>query len=135
MVDPTTAAAGAIAKLAFDEFVKSGAGELAKKSLGAAITQVDELRKKIRTKFKGDVKAENALAAIEQEHSQPALTKLKVYLEDAMTDDPQFAQELRQLAQKIINSDTQMNMENRDNSKGYQVQAGKIDHLGDNYTN
>jgi hypothetical protein len=30
----------AIAKLAFDEFVKSGAGELAKKSVGGAIEQL-----------------------------------------------------------------------------------------------
>ena len=61
-MDPvTTLAAGAITKLAFDEFIKSGSGELAKKSLGGAIGLVKNLRDKIRAKFQGDKKAETAL--------------------------------------------------------------------------
>lgn len=40
MVEPVTLAAGAIAKLAFDEFVKSGAGEVAKQSVGGAVEPV-----------------------------------------------------------------------------------------------
>jgi hypothetical protein len=139
MVEPATAfTAGAIAKLAFDEFVKAGAGELAKKSLSGAITQINELRKKIRDKFRGDAKAEKALVAIEQEGSEAALTKLEVYLDDAMVDDPIFGQELRQLAQQIINighlqDNTQLNQNIHDNGKGYQVK-GNVEHLGDNYT-
>ncbi|HEY9857939.1 MAG TPA: hypothetical protein V6D16_00425 [Candidatus Obscuribacterales bacterium] len=138
MVEPTTAfTAGAIAKLAFDEFVKAGAGDLAKKSLSGAITQINELRKKIWNKFRGDAKAEKALVAIEQEGSEAALTKLEVYLDDVMIDDPAFKQELQQLAQQITNigqvqDNTQMNQNNYDNSKGYQVK-GDVEHLGDNY--
>jgi hypothetical protein len=40
MIDPATIAAGAIAKLAFDEFVKAGAGEVAKKTVGGAVELV-----------------------------------------------------------------------------------------------
>lgn len=50
-MEPLMVAAGAIAKLAFDEFVKAGAGEAAKKSLGGAIELVKDLRGKIRAKL------------------------------------------------------------------------------------
>jgi hypothetical protein len=42
MTDPITASA--IATLAFQEFIKSGAGELAKKFTGEAITKIGQLR-------------------------------------------------------------------------------------------
>ncbi|NJP10387.1 MAG: hypothetical protein HC866_13670 [Leptolyngbyaceae cyanobacterium RU_5_1] len=98
-MEPVTAlTAGAIAQLAFNEFLKSGAGELAKKSLGGAIDLVKTLRNTIKAKLKGNPKAETALAAVEQEGSQAALTKLEVYLEDAMTRSLVFERlELRSL--------------------------------------
>jgi hypothetical protein len=40
MIDPATIAASAIAKLAFDEFIKSGAVEAAKKTVGSAVELV-----------------------------------------------------------------------------------------------
>jgi small-conductance mechanosensitive channel len=107
MVDPATLAAGAIAKLAFDEFVKTGAGEAAKGAVGGAIELIKALQGKIRAKFHGDKKAETALAQVEQEGSQAALTKLEVYLDDAMAEDAAFADELRQVAQQIINIQNQ----------------------------
>jgi hypothetical protein len=108
MTDPATAiTAAAIAKLAFDEFIKAGAGELAKKSLGGAIELVKALRDKIRSRFKGNPKAETALDAIEKEGSEAALTKLEVYLDDAMADDETFATEVRQIAHQIINVQNQ----------------------------
>jgi hypothetical protein len=42
MTDPITA--GVIATLAFQEFIKSGAGELAKKFTGEAIAKMEQLR-------------------------------------------------------------------------------------------
>jgi hypothetical protein len=91
---------GAIAKIAFDEFVKSSAGEVAKKAVGGAIEQ---LRAAIKARFQGtNAKAEAAIAKIEQERSVEALTKLSVYLDDEMEDAP-FAQTLQQLAQQVIN--------------------------------
>ena len=97
----------AIAKLAFDEVIKSGAGELAKKAVGGAIEQ---LRSVIKARFAAkNAKAETAIAMIESsaesataEAKTAALTKLSVYLDDEMDDAP-FAQTLQQLAQQVIN--------------------------------
>ena len=109
----------AIAKLAFDEFVKSGAGEVAKKAVGGAIEQS---RSTIRKRFAGNQKAEEAIVKIEQERSPEALNKLSVYLDDEM-DDPQFNQTLQQLAQQVINigkqeqNSAQFNIDARDNAR------------------
>ncbi len=104
-MDPLTLTGGAIAKLAFDEFIKSGAGEVAKKTVGGAIEQ---LRSVIKARFQGkNQKAEAAIAQVEQEGSPAALTKLEVYLDDAMAEDPTFAHEIRQMAQQIINIEHQ----------------------------
>jgi hypothetical protein len=95
----------AIAKLAFDEFIKSGAGELAKKSVGGAIEQ---LRSTIKKRFVGkNDKAEVAIATLEADSAgsidkTAALNKLSVYLDDEM-DDLLFAENLQQLAQQVIN--------------------------------
>jgi len=115
----------AIAKLAFDEFVKSGAGEVAKKAVGGASTACreafEQLQSAIRKRFEGNKKAEEAIVKIEQERSPEALNKLSVYLDDEM-DDPQFAQTLQQLAQQVINigkqeqNTTAIKVETRDNS-------------------
>ena len=113
----------AIAKLAFDEFVKSGAGEVAKKAVGGAIEQ---LRSAIRKRFSGNKKAEDAIVKIEQERSPEALNELSVCLDDEM-DDPQFAQTLQQLAYQVINIQNQ-NTSNRqyDNSGRDQINIETI---------
>lgn len=102
----------AIAKLAFDEAVKAGAGEVAKKAVGGAIEQ---LRSKIKERFKGNQKAETAIDKIETEGSPEALNKLSVYLDDEMEDVP-FAQTLQQLAEQITN--IQNNSERQYNNYG-----------------
>lgn len=108
MTDPVTAiAAGTILNLAFQEALKAGAGEVAKKTVGGALTLAKELRDKITARFKGNAKAEAAIAAVETDHSSAALNKLEVYLDDAMADDAAFATDLRQVAQQIINIQNQ----------------------------
>jgi hypothetical protein len=47
MTDPITLTASTIASLAFQEFIKSGAGELAKKFTGEAIAKMGQLRELI----------------------------------------------------------------------------------------
>ena len=89
----------AIAKIAFDEFVKSGAGEVAKKAVGGAIEQ---LRSAIRKRFEKNQKGQEAIGQIEKEGSSKALTTLASCLDYEM-GDPQFAQTLQQLAQQVIN--------------------------------
>ena len=83
MVDPATLAAGAIVKIAFDEFVKAGSREVAKKTVGSTIDLAKGLRDKIWAKFQGNQRAETALMQVEQDASQTALTKLEVYLNSA----------------------------------------------------
>lgn len=111
----------AIAKLAFDEFIKSGAGEVAKKAVGGAIEQ---LRSAIKARFaaKND-RAETAIATIESaadtttEQKTAALNKLSVYLDDEMDDAP-FAQTLQQLAQQVIHIQDQSTSNREYNNYG-----------------
>ncbi len=122
MTDPvTTIAAGAILNLAFQEFAKSGAGEVAKKTVGGAITLAKELQDKITARFKGNAKAESAIASVETKKDPTALTKLEVYLDDAMADDALFATELQQVAQQIINIQNQ----NTEGDRTYNQKAGR----------
>ncbi|MBD1998446.1 hypothetical protein H6F88_17655 [Oculatella sp. FACHB-28] len=107
-MDPATAlAASAIAKLAFDEFVKSGAGELAKKSLEATGSLVKSLRDKIQAKFKGNSRAEAALVEVETQGTPATLDKVSKYLDLEMMEDEAFAADIRQVAQQIINIQNQ----------------------------
>lgn len=107
-MEPITGlAAGAILKLAVDEAVKAGAGEVAKQSMTGAAGLAKQLWGKIKAKFQGDARAEKAIQAVEADQSQPAITKLETYLDDVMTEDPAFATEIRQMAQQIINIQNQ----------------------------
>lgn len=99
----TALAAGTIAQLAFSEFVKAGAGELAKKSVGGAIDLSNRLRKKIGERFTGNPQAEAALVEIEKEGNLASWDKVTRYLDAEMQRDIAFATEVRQLAQQIIN--------------------------------
>jgi Tfp pilus assembly protein PilN len=133
MVEPLAAmTTGAIAQLAFNEFVKSGAGELAKKSLSGAIDSVKELRKRIQARFKGNDRAETALAEFQQQGTNTALDKVTKYLDIEMAEDEVFATEIRQLAQQI-------NIQNQNTTNQASVTTiGRdqinIDHINGNST-
>ena len=121
MTDPIIVVTGAkILELAFNEFIKSSAGETAKKLTDEALIKAGELRQKIVTWFKNkqDVKAEKAITAIQEQGSSEALNNLTTYLDDEMKAEPIFAQNLRQIAQQIIHIESQ-NTSNREyNSYG-----------------
>ncbi|NMF62691.1 hypothetical protein [Brasilonema octagenarum] len=146
MTNPIVAVTAAeILKLAFNEFIKSSTGEAAKKLTSEALSKANELRQKIVSRFKDrqNVKAEKAITAVQEQYSLEALNKLTTYLDDEMDEEPSFADDLRQLAQQIINIQNisqkkvqfgEMKQLNRDNAKGYQVQADRIDRIGDDYT-
>ena len=107
-MEPTTAlAASTIAGLAFNECIKSGAGEIAKKSVSGAIDLLKNLRDRIRTKFQGNGRAETALAEVEQQGNLAALEKVTKYLDVEMMEDEAFATQIRQIAQQIINIQNQ----------------------------
>ena len=107
-MEPVSAiAVSTIAQLAFNEFIKSGAGELAKQSLGGAIDLTKRLRDKIQAKFQGNDRAQSAIAKLEQQGTPEALSKVTKYLDLEMTEDAKFDAEVRQIAQQIINIQNQ----------------------------
>lgn len=140
MADIVTAfTAGKIVKLAFDEFIKSSSGEAAKKLTGEALTQINELRLKIVTWFrdKRNIEAQKAISIIQQQGSPEALNNLTTYLDKEMEVETVFAQDLKQLAQQIVNIQ-HMNQQqvqsgvtqiNHEGAKGTVVQAYKINEM------
>ena len=101
MSDPVTVlTASAIARLAFQKFLESGAGELGKKFTEAAIAKMDQLRQKLWARLRGKPEAEKALTAVEA-GAKAELDNVAAYLQVAMVEDPSFATEVRALAQEI----------------------------------
>jgi hypothetical protein len=106
MFDPAALAAGTIAKLAFDEFAKTGAGEAAKATVAGAVELVKGLRERIRERLSGNPSAIDAVHEVEHGNSA-ALEIVEKYLDLKMKDEPSFGQDLRQIAQQIINMQNQ----------------------------
>jgi hypothetical protein len=132
----STLTAVAIADLAFKKFIESGAGELAKKFTASAIGKMEELRQKIWEKMRGKPTAEAALTSIEA-GSKGELDRIVAYLQVAMDDDPEFANEVQLLAQQVyagkIQDNSLMSQNNYDNAKGFQtkVEEGGTAYIGD----
>jgi hypothetical protein len=96
--------------IASAELVKSGAGELGKTSMSGLVKLGRHLFDLIRAKFKGDVRAEVFLQELETEGSEPILMKkVTKILEDEMSKDREFAAEIQQIAQQIVNFTGQEN--------------------------
>ncbi len=90
--------AAAIAKLAFDGVIQAGAGKLAE----ATLDKSRQLWQKIRGKLQEDSTAKAAIAQVEKQKSQEILEQQLVpFLQVAMLKDPQFAQEIKNIAQQI----------------------------------
>ncbi|MGB3768011.1 MAG: hypothetical protein WA947_15750 [Phormidesmis sp.] len=135
MADPiTTISAGVIVNLAFQEFLKSGAGELAKQFTTAAIEKMGALRKAIATRLRGkNAVAEQALMAAES-GDEVALENLSTFVGAEMLSDPAFAGQLQAIAQEIqagkLIDQSNMVQNNSDNATGFQVK----NEGGENYT-
>ncbi len=122
----TTMTASAIATLAFQEFVKSGAGELAKKFTAEAIAKMGQLRELIWKRLAGkhpaaDVAIEKAKAG-EQEGVDTIATLLSVELLDK-----DFAGQVQAIAHEItllqIEDNSSMNQTNYGGTN-YQTKTG-----------
>jgi hypothetical protein len=87
-MEPLTAGAGAT--LAFTKAFEKTIEKLTE----ATLTKINDLRKKIWQKLRGNLKAETALAAAEK-GSKPDLETVTAYLKQAMDYDNQFAQEVQ----------------------------------------
>ena len=92
MSDPITAAT--IATLLLMKFTEGTAGEAGKKL-------VTSLWDTIAARFQGNKQVERTLATIETEKTPESAQPLVVYLDEEMNYAPDFAKEIRQLAQQI----------------------------------
>jgi hypothetical protein len=140
MADPiTTLTASAIASLAFQEFVKSGAGEVAKKFTVEAIAKMGQLRELIWNRLAGKHQvAEEAIEkakAGEQEGIDTVATLLGVELLDK-----EFAGQVQAIAQEInagkLLDQSSMTQHNYDNARGFQIKVeGGTANIGEIYIN
>ncbi|MEO1144546.1 MAG: hypothetical protein AAFY26_02970 [Cyanobacteria bacterium J06638_22] len=64
MIDPASIGAGVIVKLAFDEFLKTGAVEATKATVAGGVELVKGLRDRIRTKLQGNERATTAIVEV-----------------------------------------------------------------------
>lgn len=122
----TTLTASAIASLAFQEFIKSGAGELAKKFTAEAIAKMEDLRKLLCSRLRGK-------HAVAEEALQKAETGDKAAIETVGTLlgvemlDPTFAAEVQAIAQEInagkLVDHSSMTQNNYDSAKGWQTKV------------
>jgi hypothetical protein len=127
MTDPVAAlTAGAIASLAFQEFVKAGAGELAKKFTAGAIAKIKELHGLIKQKLRGNP---DAVATMKQAENgkEEDISYVAAYLNTEMNKDPDFAARVQAIAQEInagkIQDNSSMVQNNSDNAIGFQTKV------------
>ena len=93
-----TLTAAAIAKLAFDAVIQTGAGKLTE----AALEKCKQLWQKIRGKVKEEGVTEALLVDAEKNKSHEILEQQVVpFLQVAMLKDQQFNQEIQNIAQQI----------------------------------
>jgi hypothetical protein len=130
MADPvTTLTASAIAMLAFQKFLESAAGELAQKFSTEAITKMDILLKRIWAKLRGKPRVEEVRAAIEQTKliTPEQVNQIAAYLQVAMDEDSQFANDIRLIAQEInagkLLDQSSMTQNIYDQAKGWQTKV------------
>ena len=99
MTEPITTAI--IVGLAAQKFAEGAAGKSAEKL-------VKRLWDAIVSRFKGDKRAETALKTVETtKGSQDSLETLTTYVKEEMKGDQTFANDVQQLAQQIVNIQSQ----------------------------
>jgi hypothetical protein len=125
MADPLTA--GALVALAAQKFIESSAGELAKKFTTEAIAKITELWQQIKNKLQGrSMKVDEALVKLES-GDRSAIDTVTKNLDVVLDDEPEFANELKLLAQTIqagkIQDNSTMTQNNSDNARGWQTKV------------
>lgn len=84
------------------KFIESIVGKLGEKTLEAGLKKANELKQKVVKKLQGNAAAERAIAAAEVGDPE-GLQEVGAFLQLAMTQDEEFATQLRQIAEQIIN--------------------------------
>lgn len=127
MADPViTLTASAIATLAFQEFIKSGAGELAKKFTGEAIAKMGKLRQKIWERLRGKHTLAEGVLEKAEAGDKTAIETVGTLLGVEMLD-PAFAAEVQAIAQEInagkLVDQSNMTMNVYNQAKGWQTKV------------
>ncbi|HIK34044.1 MAG TPA: hypothetical protein IGS17_19905 [Oscillatoriales cyanobacterium M59_W2019_021] len=114
MTDPATAVTVVSLAVKFLEGMAGKSGE----------TLTEKLWDAIKSRFAGRKKVEETIAQIEETRDPQAIQKLTTIVDAEMIQDDDFAGEVQQLAQQIINltqnqtqTQTSMHFEVKDNSK------------------
>jgi hypothetical protein len=96
----TTTVALAIGKIALDKFVEGGAAELGKKLTTAATDKLIALGNKVLSKIRGNETAMEVLVGAAAEKPED-IQKLTNYLGSLWTNTPEFAAEVKKLANDL----------------------------------
>jgi uncharacterized protein with von Willebrand factor type A (vWA) domain len=135
MLEPVTFTASAIATLAFQEFVKSGAGELAKKFTAESIAKMGQLRELIWNRLRGKHPAADQALEQAQAGEQQGTDIVATLLGVEMLDQ-EFAGQVQAIAQEInagkILDQSSMTQNNYDNARGWQTKVeGGVAYIGE----
>ncbi len=101
MMEAVTLTAGALITLAAKEFLKTGAGELAKQFTAESCQKIPILWQTIKARLTGRSEKVNAAIAKVEEGDETGLETLRKNLDVLLDEDPAFAQKLRALATEI----------------------------------
>ncbi|HAG81689.1 MAG TPA: hypothetical protein DCL61_11090, partial [Cyanobacteria bacterium UBA12227] len=112
-MESVTLTANLITSLAFQRF--------SEKLSESQIASRNQLRQKIWDKFRNNPKAENAIIAAERD-SQSDLEPIAAYLQVAMYEDPQFADEIQAIVQELIDTQGEIPL----NAKDIQARGNQI---------
>jgi hypothetical protein len=115
--------ASAIASLAFQEFVKSGAGDLAKRFTGEAIAKMGRLRELIWGRLAGKHPAADEAIEKAKAGEQEGIDNVAAFLGSELLIDKEFAGQVQAIAQEInagkLLDQSSMTMNVYDNAKGW----------------
>jgi hypothetical protein len=119
--------ASAIASLAFQEFVKSGAGDLAKRFTGEAIAKMRRLRELIWDRLAGKHPAADEAIEKAKAGEQEGIDNVAAFLGSELLIDKEFAGQVQAIAQEInagkLLDQSSMTQNNYDNARGFQVKV------------
>jgi hypothetical protein len=119
--------ASAIASLAFQEFVKSGAGDLAKRFTGEAIAKMGRLRELIWGRLAGKHPAADEAIEKAKAGEQEGIDNVAAFLGSELLIDKEFAGQVQAIAKEInagkLLDQSSMTQNNYDNARGFQIKV------------
>jgi hypothetical protein len=130
--------ASAIASLAFQEFVKSGAGDLAKRFTGEAIAKMGRLRELIWGRLAGKHPAADEAIEKAKAGEQEGIDNVAAFLGSELLIDKEFAGQVQAIAKEInagkLLDQSSMTTNVYDHAKAWvtKVEGGTV-YIGENH--